>query len=124
MRARVRRSCTTTARRTGPSLQTAAAEQIVRRGLTVRATEQFVADTTKNGTVPAGGPVPASKKAAGKSSTPEIDDLEERLRERFATKVAIHHGDKKGRIEIEYYGNTDLDRVLTLLGLSSRYDML
>ncbi len=107
-------------------LQAAAAEQVVRRGLTVRATEQFVSDTTRAGAVPDGGgaTTPAAKKATARQGSPEIDDLVERLRERFATKVAIHHGDKKGRIEIEYYGNTDLDRVLTLLGLTSRYDML
>jgi hypothetical protein len=38
--------------------------------------------------------------------------------------VSIHHADKKGKVEIEYYGNTDLDRILALMGLTSRYDML
>ena len=104
-------------------LQEAAAEQIVRRGLTVRATEQLVADASKQGKVPAdASPPQARKPAAGR--TPEVRDLEEKLRERFATKVSIHHGEKKGRVEIEYYGNTDLDRILALMGLTSRYDML
>jgi ParB family chromosome partitioning protein len=31
--------------------------------------------------------------------------------------VVLHHGEKRGRIEIEYYGNDDLQRVLSLLGL-------
>jgi hypothetical protein len=31
--------------------------------------------------------------------------------------VTIHHGGKRGRIEIEYYGNDDLQRVLNALGL-------
>jgi ParB family chromosome partitioning protein len=31
--------------------------------------------------------------------------------------VEIHHGEKRGRIEIEYYGGDDLQRVLDLLGL-------
>ena len=39
--------------------------------------------------------------------------------ERFATQVAIHHGDKKGKIEIEYYGDDDLSRLLDLLGVSA-----
>ena len=112
-------------------LQTAAATQIIRRGLTVRATEQLVSEASHNGKLPGdpapNGPAPtaARKGAAGRvSGTPEIRELEEKLRERFATKVAIHHGDKKGRVEIEYFGNTDLDRVLSLMGLDSRYDML
>ena len=46
-------------------------------------------------------------------------DLEGRLRDRLATHVTIHHGEKKGRIEIQYYGNDDLDRILSLLGVSA-----
>lgn len=107
------------------ALQMAAAEQVVRNGLTVRATEQFVAEAGKNGAVTPVKPGANGKKAAvGEKGTPEIRELEERLRERYATKVTLHHGEKKGRIEIEYYGNTDLDRVLSLMGLPSRYDML
>ena len=47
-----------------------------------------------------------------------VSDLEGRLRDRLATHVTIHHGEKKGRIEIQYYGNDDLDRILSLLGVS------
>ena len=39
------------------------------------------------------------------------------LRDRFATHVSIHHGAKKGRIELEYYGDDDLQRLLDLLGI-------
>ena len=40
-----------------------------------------------------------------------------RLREHLATHVAIQHSAKKGRIEIEYYGDDDLQRLIELLGL-------
>lgn len=109
------------------NLQGAAAEQIVKRGLTVRGTEQLVADASKQGKLPADTAAGSTRKptAAGRAGgTPEVRDLEEKLRERYATKVSIHHGEKKGRVEIEYYGNTDLDRILALMGLTSRYDML
>ena len=33
------------------------------------------------------------------------------------TKVKIINGAKKGKIEIEYYGGTDLERILKLLQL-------
>jgi ParB family chromosome partitioning protein len=46
-----------------------------------------------------------------------MEDLQNRLQEHLATHVTIHHGDKRGRIEIEYYGNDDLQRIVTALGL-------
>jgi ParB family chromosome partitioning protein len=42
-----------------------------------------------------------------------------RLREHLATHVAIQHSTKKGRIEIEYYGDDDLQRLLDLIGLGA-----
>lgn len=113
------------------ALQRAAAEQIIRKGLTVRGTEQLVATASRTGSVtepndsdtPGGSPkktVPTT----GRQPSPEIVELEEKLRERYATKISIHHTEKKGRIEIEYFGNTDLDRILSLMGLASRYDGL
>jgi ParB family chromosome partitioning protein len=45
----------------------------------------------------------------------EIVELEERLKMTFATKVNIIHKKNKGKIEIEYYSNDDLDRILELL---------
>ena len=46
-----------------------------------------------------------------------LADIERRLREKFSTHVSVIHGDKKGRIEIEYYGDDDLDRILESLGM-------
>jgi ParB family chromosome partitioning protein len=105
-----------------PALQFAVAEQVVRRHLTVRATEKFVADASKNGALPVHSP--AARKSAGAAQPSEVTELEQRLRERFSTKVAIHYGGKKGRIELEYYGNDDLDRILGLMGLPARCDVL
>ena len=48
---------------------------------------------------------------------PAISHLQNRLRQHLATQVAVHHGDKKGRLEIEYYGNDDLQRLLKVIGL-------
>ena len=44
----------------------------------------------------------------------ELDRIEKRISEGLGTKVKISHGAKKGKIEIEYYGNTDLERLLNL----------
>ncbi len=45
----------------------------------------------------------------------EIIELEERLKKALATKVSIVHKKSKGKIEIEYYNNDDLERILELL---------
>lgn len=48
----------------------------------------------------------------------ELRALEEKLQHKLGTKVRIHHGRKRGKIEIEYFSLDDLDRVLRLLGAS------
>ncbi|MBQ3038304.1 MAG: ParB/RepB/Spo0J family partition protein [Clostridia bacterium] len=45
----------------------------------------------------------------------EIARLQERLSADLGTKVTIQNGAKKGKIEIEYYGNDDLERILNLI---------
>jgi ParB family chromosome partitioning protein len=47
-------------------------------------------------------------------SSAAIEDLQNRLQEHLATHVIVHHGEKRGRIEIEYYGNDDLQRIVSL----------
>lgn len=47
----------------------------------------------------------------------EIERIEKRISDSLGTKVKISHGAKKGKIEIEYYGNDDLERLLELLKL-------
>jgi ParB family transcriptional regulator, chromosome partitioning protein len=92
-----------------PEEQRAVAETILRRSATVRATERLVARQL-------GGTRPRRKRQTVATSA-TIDDLQNRLQEHLGTRVTIHHGEKRGRIEIEYYGNDDLQRVLNALGL-------
>jgi|GEM_PF-3115799 len=60
-----------------------------------------------------------SKKGGGsvitKSESPEIKLVQETLRQKLGTKVHIQHHPKKGCINIEYYGDADLNRILDLL---------
>ncbi len=96
-----------------PDAQLKLAEEALRRGLTVRGVEQLMADHfAGNGT---------HKPKRGAASSPQVEPavahLQNRLRQHFATQVSVFHGEKKGRIEIEYYGNDDLDRILKLVGL-------
>ena len=90
-----------------PEEQRAVAETVLRRSATVRATERLVARQL-------GGTRPRRRRAVTSAS---LDDLQNRLQEHLGTRVTLHHGEKRGRIEIEYYGNDDLQRVLSALGL-------
>ena len=97
-----------------PEEQLLAAETVLRRNATVRATERLVARLLGVGR--------SRRKSRSAGSEPGIvptavEDLQNRLQEHLATHVTIHHGDKRGRIEIEYYGNDDLQRLVTVLGL-------
>ncbi len=46
---------------------------------------------------------------------PHLVACEERLQHRYGTAVHIRRNPKKGRVEIEYYDNEDLERILDLL---------
>jgi ParB family transcriptional regulator, chromosome partitioning protein len=90
--------------------QRAAAETVLRRNLTVRSTERLVARQLG---------IPRRRKAPREQivSSAAITDLQERLQRHLGTHVRLHHGESHGRIEIEYYGNHDLQRVVTAIGL-------
>ncbi|MFH2048502.1 MAG: ParB/RepB/Spo0J family partition protein [bacterium] len=45
---------------------------------------------------------------------PAILEVESNLKQILGTSVKIKHGPKKGRLEIEYYGESDLNRLLDL----------
>jgi ParB family chromosome partitioning protein len=96
-----------------PEEQLLIAETILRRKSTVRATERLVARQL--------GIVRSRRKTRGNGQNANgaaITDLQERLQQHLGTHVKIHHGEKGGRIEIDYYGNEDLERILSLFGLT------
>ena len=45
----------------------------------------------------------------------ELERIQNRLSSNLGTKVIISQGAKKGKIEIEYYGNEDLERLLNII---------
>jgi ParB family chromosome partitioning protein len=98
----------------GPEEQLLAAETVLRRNATVRSTERLVARQ-----LGIGRSRRRSRRVAVELSVEgtAVEDLQNRLQQHLATHVAIHHGDKRGRIEIEYYGTDDLQRIVTALGL-------
>jgi ParB family transcriptional regulator, chromosome partitioning protein len=90
------------------------AEAVLRRSATVRGTERLVARQLGIGRV-------RRKLRAGGASvgSAAIEDLQNRLQQHLGTHVTLHHGEKRGRIEIEYYGDEDLQRIVAALGLTT-----
>ncbi len=91
--------------------QEAAADEIVRKGLTVRAAEKLAAQLLS----------PPVKAPAADPLKPDVRQavlaVEQRLTRHFTTNVSVNHAEKKGRVEIDYYGVDDLNRLLTLMGV-------
>jgi len=88
------------------------AETVLRRNSSVRQTERLVARYL-------GGWKKRRRTAQIPVTSATIADLQDRLRQHLGTNVVIHHGPKRGRIEIEYYGDDDLQRILGIVGLNS-----
>ena len=97
-----------------PEEQLLAAETVLRRNATVRSTERLVARQLGIGRSRRRSPRVAAE-VTGTGTA--VEDVQNRLQQYLATHVTIHHGDKRGRIEIDYYGTDDLQRIVTALGL-------
>jgi ParB family chromosome partitioning protein len=92
------------------ALQTAAYRIVVSKGLSVRQTEALV-KRLNTGTKQPLKPLPSTKDR-------HLSDLSDELSRQFGTKVQIKQRGKKGKVEIEFYSNEDLDRLLGLFNLS------
>jgi ParB family chromosome partitioning protein len=94
--------------------QTLIAELVIKGNLTVRAAEKLVARHFASQGVKRNS---RGNSSATHSLSPALLHLQNRLQQHFATHVALQHGDKRGQIEIDYYGADDLQRILALLGI-------
>lgn len=90
------------------------AQRVIKDGLSVRETEAL-ANKENEGQ----DKKPAKAKARAKNR--EITDMEEELKTALGTKVAINHGTRRGKIEIEYYSRDELERLLELLLTLKQY---
>ena len=80
------------------------AKRIVAEGLSVRAVEEIIAATSPK----------ASSKTKKKSggTSPEVNEIAERLGDHLDTRVKIKGGKTKGEISIEFSGYADLARIV------------
>lgn len=90
--------------------QETAAEEVIKKGLSVRATEKLVQSILRP---------PAPKPEVTESEfSHAIEAVEQKLISHLKTNVSLHHAEKKGRIEVDYYGVEDLNRILSLIGVA------
>jgi ParB family transcriptional regulator, chromosome partitioning protein len=87
--------------------------RIVAEGLSVRATEELVSLALADGT--AKKPAPAARRP--KVHAPALNDLAERLSDRFDTRVKVDIGRNKGKITIEFATVDDLERIVGMIGV-------
>jgi ParB family chromosome partitioning protein len=89
-----------------------AAERVIKEGLNVRQTEGLVAklQARSAGQAKAGPTSPLPPDA-------HITHLETRLRERLGTKIHLRYARGKGVVEISFFSDDDLERILQILGI-------
>ncbi len=92
--------------------QTQAAERILKDGLNVRQTEALVAHLQARAAAGA-----KTHPAAPLPRDAHVASLENQLRERLGTKVQLRYAQGKGAIEIAFFSDADLERVLQMLGV-------
>ncbi len=88
--------------------QSAAWRAVIRKSLSVRQTEDLVKRLRNAAEV-------VERKKNG-SEERHLASLADNLSRRFGTKVQIKRRGKKGKLEIEFYSDDDLNRLLELLG--------
>lgn len=89
-------------------IQIKLAERIVEEELSVREIEAITKKILE-------GKEDDSAKKTKKEKDIYIVDAEDKLRNVFGTKVNISQGKRKGKIEIEYYNDEDLNNIISLI---------
>lgn len=91
----------------GEKEQITLSKHIIRDGLSVRKTEELVY-----------GSKGRSKRSKPKGPSSEFPEVENSLKQFFGTKVRVVQRKKGGKIEIEFYSDEDLSRILEFLNIS------
>lgn len=84
------------------------AEKVISQGLSVRQTEELVKQQQVSS-------LTTVSRETNKQRPTEVVDLEKRLASSLGTQVRLLPGRKRGKIEIVYYDNDELERLLELL---------
>jgi|LSQX01.3.fsa_nt_gb ParB family chromosome partitioning protein len=88
----------------GDDIRKKVAERIVNEDMNVRETEKHIKGIQNNSV-----PQDIAKPKKTKMIDEQYRNLENVLSEKLGTKVKIYYGKRKGKIEIEYYSNQELE---------------
>lgn len=80
--------------------------EIIEKGLNVRQTEKAVEENKTKGS--------KKNKSEKRRTDPQIINIQEDLKRIFGTKVTINHRNRKGTVEIEYYSQEELERLIEM----------
>ena len=94
--------------------QSLAAERVIKEGLNVRQTEGLVAKLQNRRARVA---VTNAETVAAPGGDPHVAAVEAKLREVFATKVQLRYAQGKGSLEIAFFSDAELERILQILGV-------
>jgi ParB family chromosome partitioning protein len=94
--------------------QLLAADRVLRQSLNVRQTEDLVAQLQHASNH---SPSPGSR-AQPATPNPHVDQIQSRLRERLGTKGHLRYRQGRGALQIHFFNDDDLERVLGILGIA------
>ena len=104
----------------GPTDQKAAADRVIADNLNVRQTEELVGQWQHPPPAP---PPPIAQPGVSPAPAPPRDihvaDLENRLKQRLATKIVLRYRQGKGSIEVHFSSDAELERLLQIMGVTS-----
>ncbi|HHT9136826.1 MAG TPA: ParB/RepB/Spo0J family partition protein [Candidatus Wunengus sp. YC60] len=93
----------------GKDTQIKLCERIIKEGLSVRQIEMIASMEKKQ--------LKPHKSSPAKTSTAHIEDLEDRFRRFFGTKVIIKERNGRGRITIAFHNSAEFARIANTLGI-------
>ncbi len=96
-----------------PNVMEKVCRRVLDEGLSVRQVEAIISQIKKTGQSAA---VKPEKVVNEKSAT--ILDVEDRLRKALKTKVSLKEQKGKGKLVVEFYNNSQLEHILSMLGVS------
>jgi ParB family chromosome partitioning protein len=91
------------------------AGDVLTGGLSVRALEDLLANRKSPGS--GGGASTNGKTSARYIPDPHLASLQEKLQQRLGSKVLLRYRKGKGAIEVRFFNDDDLERILQLLGV-------
>jgi ParB family chromosome partitioning protein len=92
--------------------QKMAAERVLKKSLNVRQTEELVSYLQD---VPAKGG--EAKARSPRAQDAHLASVQGKIQERFGTKVVLRYHEGKGAVEIRFFNDADLERILKVAGI-------